>query len=340
MDEQFMRAALREARKGSGKTSPNPAVGALLVINSRIVARGHHQAAGKPHAEIECLSRWKKPVPNDAILYVTLEPCSSVGRTGACTNAIIQSGIKTVVIGAEDPNPRHQGRGISLLRAAGINVRRGVLIDECKSLNESFEKWIVTGRPFVIAKCGMTLDGHITRRPIETRWITSATARRHAHQLRAQVDAILVGAETVRADNPRLTVRGTRGAKQPLRVVLTRSGKLPRHARVFQDRFKERTLVYTNQPLASVLSDLGQKSVTSVLIEGGGEVLGQALDDRLIDKIQIYVGPLLTGGPTVAFAGKGSATTGEAARLDRISYTKLGGDTICVAGYPVFPGRV
>jgi diaminohydroxyphosphoribosylaminopyrimidine deaminase/5-amino-6-(5-phosphoribosylamino)uracil reductase len=183
----------------------------------------------------------------------------------------------------------------------------------------------------------MTLDGRITRRPNETRWITSEAARRHAHQLRAQVDAILVGAETVRIDNPRLTVRGIRGTKQPLRVVLTRSGKLPRGARLFQDRFKERTLVYKNESLDSVLSDLGRRNVTSVLIEGGGEILGQALDNRLIDKVQIYVGPLLTGGPTLAFPGKGSAMTAEAARVERVSYTKLGGGTICVTGYPVFP---
>jgi diaminohydroxyphosphoribosylaminopyrimidine deaminase/5-amino-6-(5-phosphoribosylamino)uracil reductase len=331
-----MRAALTEARKGVGKTSPNPAVGAVLVIDNRVVARGHHKAAGKPHAEIECLRTWNKPLPRGAVLYVTLEPCSTVGRTAACTDALIQSGLRALVVGAEDPNPRHQGRGTDLLKAAGMEVRAGVLADECKSLNEGFEKWIVTRKPFVIAKCGMTVDGRITKPPNETRWITSPAARRHARELRAQVDAILIGAETLRADNPRLTARGMRGVKQPLRVVLTRSGKLPQRARLFQDRFKERTLVYKNESLESVFSDLGRKDVTSVLIEGGGEILGQALDGRVIDKVQIYVGALFTGGPKPAFAGVGSAATSGAAHLERVSYTKLGGGTICITGYPVF----
>jgi diaminohydroxyphosphoribosylaminopyrimidine deaminase / 5-amino-6-(5-phosphoribosylamino)uracil reductase len=331
-----MRAALTEARKGVGKTSPNPAVGAVLVIGNRVVARGHHQAAGKPHAEIECLRAWNKPLPRGAVLYVTLEPCSTVGRTPACTDALIRSGLQTLVVGAIDPDPRHHGHGIDLLKAAGMEVRAGVLAHECKCLNEGFEKWIVTRKPFVIAKCGMTLDGRITKPPNETRWITSPAARRHAHHLRAQVDAILIGAETLRTDNPRLTVRGRRGTKQPLRVVMTRSGKLPRAARLFQDRFKDRTLVYKNESLDSVLFDLGRRDVTSVLIEGGGEILGQALDSRLIDKVQIYVGASLTGGSTLAFAGLGSATTSEAAHLERVSYTKLGGGTICVTGYPVF----
>src|SRR5205809_5964730 len=227
-DEKFMRAALKEAKKALGQTSPNPAVGAVLVINDRIVAKGHHREAGRDHAEIECLRNFRALVPARATLFVTLEPCSTAGRTARCTNAIISAGVKNVVVGAIDVNPRHSGEGIMQLRNAGVNVREGVLAEDCARLNEAFNQWIVTGRPFVIAKCGMSLDGRLTKSPNEKRWITSSAARRHAMLLRAQVDAILIGAETLRQDNPRLTTRGISGAKQPWRVVVTRSGKLPR----------------------------------------------------------------------------------------------------------------
>jgi diaminohydroxyphosphoribosylaminopyrimidine deaminase / 5-amino-6-(5-phosphoribosylamino)uracil reductase len=330
-----MREALREARKGLGLTSPNPAVGAVLVIDGNIVSKGHHAGAGLAHAEVECLRRFKKPLPKKAVLFVTLEPCSTVGRTGPCTDAIIQAGVRQIVIGAPDPNPQHSGRGIEILKAAGLDVRSGVLASECSALNEAYNKWITTGRPFVIAKCGMSLDGRLSRPPGETRWITSAASRRHAHQLRAQVDAILIGGKTLRADNPRLTVRGVRGAKQPWRVVLSRSRSLPRKAHLFADRFAERTIVCHEKNLDLVLRDLGEKEITSVLIEGGGEILGHALDQRLVDKVQLYVGPVFTGGPVIAFAGLGAASTLEAPRLDRVRYERIRQD-ICVIGYPAY----
>ena len=332
-DQRFMRAALKEAEKAQGQTSPNPAVGAVLVIDNRIVARGHHRGAGHDHAEIECLRDFSDDVPARATLYVTLEPCSTVGRTAPCTNAIIRAGVKNVVVGAVDVNPRHCGRGITQLRNAGVKVRDGVLADDCARLNEAFNKWIVTRRPFVIAKCGMSLDGRLTRRPGEPRWITGSGARRDAHHLRAHVDAVLVGAETVRVDNPRLTARGKRHARQPWRVVLTRSGNLPPRARLFSDRLAARTLVYKHKGLAAVLEDLGKKNVTSVLIEGGGEVLGQALDAHLIDKVQLYLGPILTGGPIIAFSGRGAEATVNAIRLDRVSYRRIG-QNVRITAYP------
>ncbi len=273
-DERFMRAALKEAQKGIGQTSPNPAVGAVLVVADRIVAKGHHRGAGHEHAEVECLSAF-----------------------------------------------------------GAVHVRDGILAEECTHLNEGFNKWIITGRPFVIAKCGMSLDGRLTRPPSEPRWITSSTARRHAHELRTRVDAVLIGAETLRVDNPRLTVRGMRHGRQPWRVVLTRSGNLPPRAYLFSDRQAARTLVYKRKRLAAVLEDLGKKNLTSVLIEGGGEVLGQALDGRLIDKIQLYLGPMLTGGPVIAFAGRGTGITANAIRLDRVSYRRIG-QNICITAYP------
>src|SRR5438445_4241017 len=217
-DEKFMRAGLNEAKKGLGPTSPNPAVGAVLVVGNRIVARGHHRRAGRDHAEVECLRNFPGAVPARATLYVTLEPCSTEGRTAPCADAILKAGVRNVVVGAIDVNPRHSGKGIARLRDAGVRLREGILAEECALHNEAFNKWIVARRPFVIAKCGMSLDGRLTRPPGEPRWITNRAARHHAHQLRARVDAILVGAETVRVDNPRLNVRGARGARQPWRV--------------------------------------------------------------------------------------------------------------------------
>jgi diaminohydroxyphosphoribosylaminopyrimidine deaminase/5-amino-6-(5-phosphoribosylamino)uracil reductase len=335
-DEKFMRAALNEAKKALGRTSPNPAVGAVLVIGDRIVAKGHHRGAGRDHAEIECLRNFAAPIPARAALYVTLEPCSTKGRTAPCTDAILRARVRDVVVGAIDLNPNHSGKGIAQLRNAGVNVKEGVLADECAQINEAFNRWIVSKRPFVIAKCGMSLDGRLTRPIGEPPWITEESARRHAHQLRAKVDAILVGAETVRTDNPRLTVRGVRGVLQPWRVVLTRSGKLAPRARLFSDRFSSRTLVYQGKSLPAVLKNLGERGVTSVLIEGGGDVLGQALDAHLIDKVQLYLGPILTGGPVIAFPGRGAEKTANALRLRRVSFRQIG-QSVCITGYPEIP---
>ena len=328
-----MRVALAEAKKGLGHTSPNPAVGAALVIGNRIVAKEHHREAGRAHAEAACLHNFGRRVPPGATLYVTLEPCSTRGRTGACTEAIIKAGVRKVVIGALDVNPQHGGRAIRELQNAGVRVRAGVLAEQCARLNEAFNKWIVTRQPFVIAKCGMSLDGRLSRRQGEPRWITGAVARRHAHALRAEVDAIIIGAETLRTDNPKLTVRGLGPARQPWRVVVTRSGKLPRKAHLFSDRWSQRTLVYRRMPLAAVLRDLGRQEIVSALIEGGGQVLGEALDGGLIDKLQIYLGPIFTGGPVCAFAGRGTDLTKNAAHLAHADYTRLG-QNVCITGYP------
>jgi diaminohydroxyphosphoribosylaminopyrimidine deaminase/5-amino-6-(5-phosphoribosylamino)uracil reductase len=238
-----------------------------------------------------------------------------------------------VVVGAIDVNPRHSGKGIVQLRNAGVRVRGGVLADGCAQINEAFNKWIITGRPFVIAKCGMSLDGRLTRLAGESRWITGGSARGHAHQLRARVDAILVGAQTVRADNPRLTVRGVRSSQQPWRVVLSRSGNLPQRAHLFSDRHASRTLIYRRKSLAAVLKNLGKLEITSVLIEGGGEILGQALHARVIDKVQLYLGPILTGGPVIAFPGRGAETAANALRLRRVSYRQIG-QSVCITAYP------
>ncbi len=322
-----MRAALREAERGVGHTSPNPAVGAVIVRGGRIVARGHHRRAGLPHAEIEALCALKKPgIARGATLYVTLEPCSTQGRTPPCVEAIVRAGFARVFIGTIDPNPAHSGRGIALLKKAAIDVVAGILESECRALNVAFNKWIVTGLPWVIAKAGMSLDGRLTRPPDQSQWITSPASRADAHRLRARVDAILIGAQTLRADNPRLTVRGIPGARQPWRVVLTRGGALPTVAHLFTDAQRDRTLVYRRRSLRAVLRDLGSKAITSVLIEGGSRVLGEAFDRRLVDEVQLYLAPLLLGGPGVVIGGRGAGFTAEAPRLRDPCYKRIGGD--------------
>jgi len=322
-----MRAALDEARKGLGHTSPNPVVGAVVVRAGRIISRGHHRAAGGPHAEIEAVAALKNPdKARGATIYVTLEPCSTYGRTPPCTEAILRHGFARVVYGATDPNPAHAGRADDLLRAGGVDVERGVLGEECSAINAAWNHWIVTRRPYVIAKCGMSLDGRISSHP-ESRWITNEGSRKDAMELRARVDAILVGGETVRTDDPHLTVRGIPGARQPLRIVWTRSGDLPAEARLFTDKHRERTLVFAGRTLRATLDELGRKhGVTSVLIEGGGRVLGEVFDRHLAHRAVIYVAPQLLGGPVPAVAGHGADRKHPASRLTHIQYRRIGDD--------------
>ena len=321
--EDWMRLALREARRGLGRTSPNPAVGAVIVSGrGRLLATGWHRAAGRPHAEIEAIGRLKRRgLARGALLYVTLEPCSTHGRTPPCVDAIITAGCARVVVGAIDPNPAHAGRGLDRLREAGIEVIPGILAAEASALNRAFNKWIVTRAPLVIAKCALSLDGRITRLASEGPWLTGERSRADAHRLRSQVDAILIGAGTLRADNPRLTVRGVRGARQPWRVVLTRSGDLPPKARLFTDEHRERTLVYKKRSLAWVLRDLGRRGVTSVLIEGGAQVLAEAFERRLVDRVQFYIAPLLIGGPMLSITGTATAVTNP-------EYRRIGADIV------------
>ena len=324
-DQKFMRAALRDARRGLGQTSPNPVVGAVIVRAGRVVARGHHRLAGLPHAEIEALQALRQPeLARGATLYVTLEPCSTHGRTPPCVEAITRHRFARVVIGAIDPNPAHAGRGVELLRAAGIEVMTGVLESECRSLNLAFNKWIVTGVPFVIAKAALSLDGRLTRPPGEGQWLSNAASRADAHRLRANVDAILIGAGTLRADNPRLTVRGVCGARQPWRVIVVGRERLPKDAHVFTDEHRARTILYRGKSLRAILRDLGSRQITSVLIEGGGRVLGAAFDERLVDRVQFYLTPMFCGGPDV-IGGCGAASTAASLELKNLHYTKIGG---------------
>lgn len=325
-DKNFMARALTLARRGVGKTSPNPAVGAVIASDGQILAEGWHRGAGKPHAEIEALRKVRDADLRKATLYVTLEPCSTQGRTPPCTDAVIAAGFRRVVWGATDPNPAHAGRAAALFAKAGIRVTRGVLEKECTALNESWNHWIVTGMPFVTAKCGMSLDGRISTRSGTPPWITNEASRRDAMKLRASVDAILVGAGTVRADNPRLTIRLPGKHTQPWRVILTRSGKLPKDAFVFTDEHRERTLVFQGRSLRSVLKELGRRQVTSVMMEGGGTVLGEAFDRNLVNRVQFYIAPVILGGPTPAVGGRGIAHWKDVPPLADMAYRRFGSD--------------
>ena len=326
-DEKFMRLALREAARGVGCTSPNPAVGAVIVKSGRVIAKGWHRCAGGAHAEIEALRALKKPdLARGATIFVTLEPCCTQGRTPPCTDAIIGAGIARVVTGATDPNPRHAGRGFAVLKKAGVTVTEGILAEKCAALNAGFNKWITTGMPLVIAKAGFSLDGRLTRPPGEGAWLTSEQSRADAMRLRATVDAILVGAGTVRADNPHLTIRGMSGERrQPWRAVLTRSGHLPKDAHLFSDAHRGRTLVFRGKSLHAVLRDLGKRGCTTVMIEGGGKILGAAFDAGLVDRVQFYLAPLLCGGPDV-IGGSGAGSTRESPGLENVSFRKIGPD--------------
>ena len=326
-DEKFMRLALREAGRGVGRTSPNPAVGAVIVKSGRVLAKGWHKRAGLPHAEVSAIRALKNPASaKGATIYITLEPCCTRGRTPPCTDALVAAGFARVVFGATDPNPAHAGRAVPILKKAGIRVTHGILAAECAALNVAFNKWITTGLPFVIAKVGMSLDGRLSRPPGEGQWLTSARSRADAMRLRAGVDAILIGAGTLRADNPRLTLRGVAG-RQPLRVVITRNGALPKDAHLFTDAHSARTVVYRGKSLRAVLRDLARRGCTSVLIEGGGELLGLAFDARLVDRVQFYIAPLICGGPHV-IGGRGAASTADALQLKNVTYRRCGPDVV------------
>lgn len=335
-DDAWMALAIEEARKGLGLTSPNPPVGAVVVKNGEVIGTGWHQRAGGPHAEVEALrdaTQRAQDAVSGATIYVTLEPCSTHGRTPPCTDAILAAGLARVVYGASDPNPGHRGRADDLLRARGLEVTSGVLRKECEKLIRPFAKWITTGLPYVISKAGLSLDGKITRPEGESQWITSEQARAHAQVTRRLVDAILVGAETVRKDNPRLTLRGEQlsaDKAQPWRVIMTRSGHLPPEAHVFTDEFKDRTLVMTEKNLPEVLADLGGRGVVSLLIEGGSQILSQAFAQQLVDEVHWYFAPRICGGGRAVLEGLDLA---KSIALTDV-HTEVIGDNVCFVGRP------
>lgn len=367
-DFDYMRLALREAKKGIGRTSPNPAVGAVVVKNSRVVGKGYHRKAGTPHAEVHALNAAGAKAKG-AILYVTLEPCNHTGRTPPCTAAILKSGIRRVVIGMADPNPWVNGGGAEYLASQGIDVARGVLEAECRAINRPFLKHTTTGLPWVIMKAGMSLDGRIATATGHSNWITGKESRLYVHRLRDRVDAILVGSGTALADDPSLTTRlpGGRG-RDPLRVVLDSDLRLPVTAKMLSQQSAGRTMIFCGpepaadkvkaltaagaliRPVAlhpgggldlkQVLRQLGSEGITSVLVEGGGTVHGALLRAGLVDEVKLFVAPIFIGGDGVPVVDRqGITVVGQAPRLTVVR-TRRFGDDVLVEGVFAVPTTV
>jgi diaminohydroxyphosphoribosylaminopyrimidine deaminase/5-amino-6-(5-phosphoribosylamino)uracil reductase len=328
-DERFMRMAIKEASRALGCTAPNPAVGAVIVKNGRVVAKGHHQAAGLPHAEIEAFRKLPPSFSERATLYVTLEPCSSHGRTPPCTDAIIAAGISRVVYGATDPDKRHRGRAARILKRRGIEVSEGILLEECAALNAHWNHRAKNALPWVIAKAGMSLDGRIDS-PSHRRWITSVASRREAMKLRTSVESILVGGGTVRADDPSLTIRGIKlpkGHPQPWRVVWTRCGKIPKKSKLLTDPHCKRTIILARMSLRTALKELGKRGISSVLIEGGGHTLGEAFRRNLVDEVRFFIAPVIQGGNIPVLGDRPIVPT----HLTKVTYKRIGSDLMISA---------
>ena len=335
-DTGFMREALSLALEAWGMTNPNPMVGAVVVRDGKVIGRGYHHQSGLPHAEIEALADVRRSGfdPAGAELYVTLEPCSTHGRTGACTEAIMKAGIRRVVVGALDPNPAHAGRGIGILRAAGIEVETGVLEAECAEVNRSFFKWITTGRPFVTLKLATTLDGCIATASGCSQWITGAEARGRVQKLRRLADAVMVGGGTWRTDKPSLTVRDVEDWPcQPLRVIVSERLTRAEVAECYPDGRFEVIALPDKPAWDEFLTGLGRRGMVNVLIEGGGELAASALAAKAVDYVEFHVAPKILGGrdSRPAVGGASPETLASARELKNIRVERLGKD-VMIAG--------
>ena len=362
-DEHFMRLACRLARKGEGKTKPNPMVGAVLVKNGRIIGTGHHKKSGSPHAEVIAIQNAQEDV-GDASLYVNLEPCAHHGQTPPCVDLILAHKISRVVIGAKDPNPKVNGKSIRTLQNRGVRVECGVLEQECRRLNEVFFKFMETGKPFVTLKAALSLDGKIACPTGESKWISCSASRKKVHRLRSLVDAILVGIGTVLKDDPQLTVRDVPGARNPLRVILDTGLRISPYARVLQP--DAATLIATTRrapsdkirqlqrmgievevfssnknghvPMGSLFQRLGTRGLQHILIEGGSHVFTTAWEEKEVDKFFLFIAPLLLGGTDAPglFGGKGVSSTVEGFPVHGLRSKRSDRD-ILLEGYLVDP---
>lgn len=361
MFEKYMKLAIAQARKAIGRVSPNPMVGAVVVKRGEIVSLGYHHQAGSPHAEINALKQAGKKAKH-ADLYINLEPCCHYGRTPPCVDAIIKSGIKRVIVGIEDPNPLVSGKGIAKLHAAGIITHTGVLKEACRQLNEIYIKYITRKVPFVVLKIASSLDGKIAARSGDSKGITSPESIRLVHQLRDQVDAIMVGMGTIRADNPLLTTRlkGKVG-KDPVRVIVDSRLRISRQARVFNPDSKAGVILATGIGVSSrkkeqleklgakvisvdssnrmvdlrkLMLALGKLQLTSLLMEGGTEMVTSALRAGIVDKILFFYAPKILGGQSAygITAGKGVEYIRQSLHVHDVKVRKCG-DDILVEGY-------
>lgn len=358
--EKFMKEALSLARKGLGRTSPNPVVGSVVVKGGRVIAGGWHKKAGGAHAEIEAL-RAAGSKARGSNLVVTLEPCCHFGKTPPCVEAIIAAGIRKVIVGAPDPNPLVSGKGVAALRAAGIGVTEGVLSAECAALNEGWNKFITTGYPFVTLKLAASLDGRIAASGGDSKWITGVQSRRLVHGMRAQNDAVMVGGLTALKDDPELTVRLVSG-RDPVKVVLDSTLRVPVASKIFNNAESGRLIIFASKnadekraakaraagaevvtlaeaagglPLKKVLKELAKRGIASVLVEGGGVLASSLLRERLVDELVLFYGPLVIGAdglPMVAPLGlKGLK---DAPGFKIVAVKKAGPDII-IKGRPI-----
>lgn len=358
-----MKRAISLARQALGSTSPNPAVGAVVVKDDVVLGTGHTQPVGSHHAEIEAL-RTAGESSRGATLYTTLEPCCHFGRTPPCTQAIIAAGVAEVQVAAIDPNPRVSGKGVTELQASGLRVALGEEAEAAGELYEAFAKHVNTGLPFVTAKFAMSLDGKIATQSGDSRWITGTESRDMVQRLRRESDAVMVGINTVLADDPQLTARDTQGeplARQPLRVVLDSQCRTPPDARLLRE--PGRTLIVTAEnstgqragrlkeagaevlqlastpdgriDLNQVMAALGQRNVVSLLVEAGGTLQGSLFDAGLVDKVMAFIAPVIIGGIQAAspVEGKGAPRMAETWHLTRTSFQDVGPDWL-VVGYP------
>jgi diaminohydroxyphosphoribosylaminopyrimidine deaminase/5-amino-6-(5-phosphoribosylamino)uracil reductase len=357
-DETFMNLACRLAIRGRGRTRPNPMVGAVLVRRGRVFGTGYHRSPGSPHAEVVAIERAEAD-PKGATLYVNLEPCAHHGRTPPCVDLILAKKIRRVVIGTKDTNPLVNGRSIATLRRRGVQVTCGILEDKCRRLNEAFFKFVETGKPFVILKAAMTLDGKIASSSGRSQWISCPASRKKVHRLRSRVDAILVGIGTVLEDDPRLTVRGIPDARNPCRVVMDSRLRIPLTARVLEPEAE--TLVATTHlapkkkvaalaergvavetfapnragrvPLGQLLRRLGKRGIQDVLVEGGSQLYTTALEAKEADKLVMFVAPLLLGGEEAPglFGGKGFANPAKGLRVHSLRWKRSDRDLMLEA---------
>lgn len=356
IDIKYMKRALTLAKKGLGKTSPNPAVGCVIVKNGVIVGEGWHKRAGGHHAEIHALEMAGESA-RGADVYVTLEPCSHTGKTPPCSEALIRAGVTRVVAGMRDPNPRVNGGGLAALKEAGITTECGILENACRSVNLPFIKHVTTGLPYVTYKCAMTLDGNIATISGESRWISCEDSRKHVHRIRSRMDAIMVGVDTVIADNPQLTVRHVRG-KNPLRVIVDTRLRTPESVNVLNEQLSSRTVIATTESnprvhlrylkqgvtvivceeadgrvsMKDLLEKLGQMGVQSILLEGGSRLAGNMLQLGLIDELLFFMAPKIIGSNGFApFTLQGITNMAQAIRLDFIDVGRIGSDIVITA---------
>lgn len=355
-DENFMREALRIAKNAEGRTSPNPLVGAVIVRDEKIIAEGWHRKAGTPHAEVHALNMAGELAENST-MYVTLEPCSHYGRTPPCANKIVESGIKKVFVAMQDPNPKVAGRGIEILKSAGISVEVGLMEDEARKLNEVFIKYITKKIPFVTAKFACSLDGKISTVAGESQWISCPESRKFSHHLRDINDAIMVGVNTVIADNPSLTTR-IDGGKNPVRIVVDSMARTPIDSKIIRDGQAKNIIAVTeNAPIEKIsalknfgaeifvagrdkvdlkilLEELARREITSVLVEGGGTLHYSMFENNLVDKIFAFIAPKIIGGKNslTAVEGKGFEKLSDVVQIKNLTSEKIG-DDILLKGY-------